>query len=59
MTKQEWIDKYAARIIEVTGWLLTEAMPVATNAYDDEDEDDMRDPVDAADDEMSYWTDDE
>ena len=59
MTKQEWLDKYTARIIEVAGWSLAEAMPIAVSTWDEEDAHDLRDPVEAADDEMSYWADDE
>ncbi len=66
LTREEWMRRYAARVMERASWDERPAMMVAQAAADGEElgasEEgravEWKDPEDAADDEMSYWTDD-
>jgi len=53
MTHEEWLDRYAQRIVTVTGMDRKDADKIAAEA--DTDDCGMDDPEGAADDEMSYW----
>ncbi len=67
LTRDEWMRRYAARVMERAGWAERPAIVVSRASADTEEEEaraDGRapawvDPEGAADSEMSYWTDDE
>ena len=52
MTKEEWLDKFEKRLIERG---VDPAFAKATREASSDDVD-LFDPADAADDEMSYWS---
>ena len=58
MTREEWKQKYAERIVQRTegAYNLQDGLMCATQADDAFNDDE--DPVEAADEEMTYWTDD-
>ena len=66
LTREEWIRRYAARVMEAASWDERPAMMAAQAAAESEERDaseegravEWKDPEDAADSEMSYWTDD-
>lgn len=55
--QQAWLDKCAARFVERGGLTQEEAGEAALIMFQEADE--GADPVEAADEDMSYWTDDE
>lgn len=57
MNRAEWNNAYAARIVERTDVDLEVALEIAEEA--DEEFLDGKDPVEAADEELSYWENDE
>lgn len=75
ITREEWVRRYAARIVERAGWTQQEADDAAFTGADEFARYEMKaqgfvvwwggpskcdnTPEDAADEEMSYWTDDE
>lgn len=70
MTREEWIDRYAKRIVACADWTPEEAQRAAeVGAYEHERNEraagnaivwgDPTSPEDDADDEMSYWENDE
>lgn len=70
MTRQEWIDRYAKRIQDCAGWTADQAMEAAkVGAYECERNEraagnamewgSSTSPEQDADDEMSYWENDE
>ena len=56
MTKQEWHEKYMVRLMRKADFTRREAKDTLKAGMGEHDYDD--DPKDAADEEMSYWTDD-
>jgi len=54
MSKTDWLDKFEARLIERG---VDKDFAKETREASSEDVDLSFDPADAADDEMSYWTD--
>ena len=66
LTREEWMRRYAARVMEGASWDERPAMMAAQAAAESEERDaseegravEWKDPEDAADSEMSYWTDD-
>lgn len=66
LTREEWMRRYAARVMEKAGWDERPAMMAAQAGAESEEMEAMedgravvwREPEDAADSEMSYWTDD-
>ncbi len=67
MTKDEWTQRYAAQVRKRAGWTLeesAEAARVGAEAHEDSERAAgnavaWEDPEGAADEEMSYWTNDE
>ena len=58
MTKQEWIDRYKARFVEVAGLTPEQACACATaESFEVLSDGFADDPEGAADEEMSCWTD--
>lgn len=57
--REAFINEYASRIVERAGWTKDEAMNAANATDVDELINDGWTGIDAADDEMSNWTDDE
>lgn len=55
MTREEWNAAYEARIVEQSGYTATEAKGLGDCS--DDDFNDGVDPVESADEEMTYWTD--
>lgn len=60
LSKEEWLNRYAARIVDRAGWDKDSAMACAVAGYEAELEcgDFSETPEDMADEEMSYFTDD-
>lgn len=66
LTREEWMRRYAARVMEGASWDERPAMLAAKAAAEGEEAEAAEegravswvDPEDAADIEMSYWTDD-
>lgn len=56
MEKDEWLKRCAARFVERAAMTADEAMEFAEIELDALDGDLTEDPVDAADEEMSCWT---
>ena len=60
MTREDWIERAARRYHEQGGLGITESEVAAKTTYEAfNDRDRPEDPEEAADDEMTYWTDDE
>jgi hypothetical protein len=62
LTREEWTRRFAARMMEVGGVLEHAAMDMAVAAAAENLEyngDEWQDPEDDADDEMSFWENDE
>jgi hypothetical protein len=66
LNREEWMRRYAARVMESASWDERPAMMAAQAAAESEERYaseegravEWKDPEDAADSEMSYWTDD-
>ncbi len=59
MTREEWMRRYAARMVTIGGMGRDVADEAAKAAADSAEDDEWLDPEESADEEMSYWTDDE
>jgi hypothetical protein len=57
--REKFINDFASRIIEIAGWPKEDALAAANAADIDDLINEGFDGEQAADDEMSYWTDDE